>query len=242
VDGRFDVGDHELYLTCAGTGSPTVVFMDGLGGGSTIQVMTGLARGLTSRHQVCAYDRVNTGLSDRQETMHTGADSVRDLKALLAVADVRGPYLLLGWSWGGLLASMYAGTHPDEVMGLVLLDPALPTDDDLEEANIPADELARLKTEWNAVEKDDLYRTLDQAKQLVPSIPDVPVTYLAADSAEVPPTERDKKMKALRQVTMQQFVDQLKKGRLVTVKSSHDIAQDQPDLVVDEVQRILANA
>ena len=68
------------------------------------------------------YDRVNTGKSDRQEDQHTGADSVRDLQLLPAAADVQSPYLLLGWSWGGLLASMYAGDYPDEVMGVLLLD------------------------------------------------------------------------------------------------------------------------
>lgn len=241
VNGKFDVGGYQLHLTCAGTGSPAVVYLHGLGGDGTAWAVDEFAPRLTDRHRVCSYDRVNTGQSDRQEAQHTGSDSVRDLHALLAAADVPGPYLLLGWSWGGLLASMYAGTHPNDVMGVLLLDASLPTDDEVE-ALIPADELARLKAEWNAAEQEDLYRTLDQAKRVVRSIPDVPVTYMAADSGEPPRTALDKRMQTLRQAKQAEFVDGLSQGRLVPVKSSHDVGKDQPELVVAEVQRIVSNS
>ena len=238
VDGMFDVGGYQLHLACTGTGSPTVVFFDGLGGGSTAQVMGGLATRLTDRHRFCSYDRVNTGTSGTEQAMHTGADSVRDAHTLLAAAGVRGPYLLVGLGWGGVLASMYAGTHPDDVMGVLLLDSALPTDDEIE-ALMPPAELARLKAEWNAVEREDLYRTLAEAKPLMKSVPDVPVTFL---SAEPPPPvdELDKRMQALRTIKRTEFVEQFRQGRLVPVKSSHDIGLEQPELVVAEVQRIVA--
>lgn len=242
VNGKFDVGDYQLYLTCKGTGSPTVVYLHGLGGGGTVsEVMEGLAPRLTGWHRFCSYDRVNTGQSDRQEDQHTGADSVRDMHTLLAAADVRGPYLLLGWSWGGLLASMYAGTYPDDVMGVLLLDSSLFNDEEVD-ALIPADEFARLKVEWEAAEREDIYpTTLDQAKQVVRSIPDVPVTYMAAELGEYPPTWPAKRMKTLYRAKQREFVDQFTKGRLVPVKSSHDIGREQPELVVAEVQRIVSN-
>src|SRR4029453_10907031 len=67
------------------------------------------------------------------------ADSVRDLHELLAAAGVPWPYLLVGVSFGGLLAIMYAATSPDQVMGLVSLDGSLPTDDQVDQL-IPKDE------------------------------------------------------------------------------------------------------
>jgi pimeloyl-ACP methyl ester carboxylesterase len=123
---------------------------------------------------------VNVGRSDRAEGRHTGADSVRDLHALLAAADVPAPYLLVGFSFGGLLAIMYAGTYPDQVIGLVSLDGSLPTDDQVDQL-IPKDEREQVMAQQDANQESvDFYRTTDQAKPLVAKVPDVPVTYLAA--------------------------------------------------------------
>jgi pimeloyl-ACP methyl ester carboxylesterase len=46
-----------------------------------------------------------------------------ELHALLAAARVKGPYVLVGHSIGGLIARVYAEQYPAEVAGLVLLDP-----------------------------------------------------------------------------------------------------------------------
>ena len=88
-------------------------------GGRKLHLLAGQVR-------VCTYDRLNVGRSDRATGRHTGADSVRDLHALLDAAAVPEPYLLVGFSFGGLLAIMYAGTYPDQVMGMVSLDGSLP--------------------------------------------------------------------------------------------------------------------
>lgn len=55
----------------------------------------------------------------------SAASRGRDLHALLEAAQVPGPYVLLGASFGGLIADMYAATYPDQVVGMVLLDASL---------------------------------------------------------------------------------------------------------------------
>jgi pimeloyl-ACP methyl ester carboxylesterase len=133
---------------------------------------------------------VNVGRSDSDPGRHTGADSVRDLHALLEVAGVPGPYLLVGFSFGGLLAVMYAGTYPDQVMGLLSLDGSLPTDDKVDQL-IPAGERDQVMAEQEANrERVEFYRTVDQAKALVAKVPDVPVTYMAARRSSCPRTGR----------------------------------------------------
>ena len=44
-----------------------------------------------------------------------GAD---DLQAWLTAAKIPGPYVLVSHSWGGMITTMYAGSHPDQVAGL----------------------------------------------------------------------------------------------------------------------------
>jgi len=48
---------------------------------------------------------------------------VKDLHALLASAQVPGPYLLLGYSAGGMLVQHYARTYPDQLAGVVAINP-----------------------------------------------------------------------------------------------------------------------
>jgi pimeloyl-ACP methyl ester carboxylesterase len=243
IDGSFDVGGHKLHLRCEGTGSPgspTVVYLHGLGGdGSDIESINAQ---LASQVRVCTYDRLNVGRSDSDPGRHTGADSVRDLYALLGAAGVDGPYLLVGFSFGGLLAIMYAGTYPDQVMGLVSLDGSLPTDDVVDQL-IPAGERAQVMAEQEAnQERVEFYRTVDQAKALVAKVPDVPVTYLAARPVELPPNWPVKRMQAVIRAKQVQFTKTVPKGRLVEVQSSHDIDLEKPEVVIQEVQSILETA
>ena len=90
LDASFDAGGHKLHLRCQGkgsSGSPTVVYLHGLGGdGSDVDSINTL---LAGQVRVCTYDRLNVGRSDRATGRHTGADSVRDLHALLDAAAVQ---------------------------------------------------------------------------------------------------------------------------------------------------------
>ena len=49
--------------------------------------------------------------------------------ALLARARVDGPYVLVGHSYGGRIARVYAKAYPREVLGMVLIDPGMLDDD-----------------------------------------------------------------------------------------------------------------
>jgi hypothetical protein len=107
LDGSFDVGGRKLHLRCEGKGapgSPTVVYLHGLGGdGSDIESIN---TPLASQVRVCTYDRLNVGRSDSDSGRHTGADSVRDLHALLDAA--RGRWAIPA---GRVLVGGPAGHH-----------------------------------------------------------------------------------------------------------------------------------
>jgi pimeloyl-ACP methyl ester carboxylesterase len=45
---------------------------------------------------------------------------------LLQAAGVPAPYVLVGWSYGGLYMRIYAGQYPEQVAGMVLLDSSHP--------------------------------------------------------------------------------------------------------------------
>jgi pimeloyl-ACP methyl ester carboxylesterase len=136
--GQVDIGGgRKLYLECHGTGAPIVVLESGYHDSSQ---PWGLADGylpaviprVAGFTRVCAYDRPGTLLytdppqiTDRSSPVRmprTAQDIVSDLHALLAAAQVPGPYVLVAHSMGGLFIRLYAQTYPDQVIGVVLVD------------------------------------------------------------------------------------------------------------------------
>ena len=236
IEGSFDVGGHELYIRCVGSGSPTIVYLHGYifdpaGGGS--QNAGRVPDLLADRYQVCVYDRANVGRSDAVEGPLTGGSSIRDLDALLDAADVDGPYLLVGGSFGGLLAYMYAATYPKEVVGLVLLDPNLPGYHDE-----PFD--------WKpTTEQIDQMAVSREASKLEGHEPDIPVTLVGLEDPEVDfvsDAEQYQKLKEQIMQAQQRFLDHFPQGELVVVDAPHYMEPVIPDRIAEEIASVAERA
>lgn len=121
---RVDIGGHRLYIDCRGTGKQTVVIDAGMGGFSLEwqHVQERLARQV----RVCTYDRAGYGYSDPGPAPRTSARIAAELHELLHKAEIPGPYLLVGHSFGGYNIRYFASQYPDEVSGLVLVDASHP--------------------------------------------------------------------------------------------------------------------
>jgi pimeloyl-ACP methyl ester carboxylesterase len=117
-----DVGGYRLHLACQGGGGPTVVMEAAIGETGLLWSLVQPAIAKTTR--ACVYDRAGLGWSDPSPRPRTAAVMVEELHALLGNAQVPGPYVLVGHSFGGLLVRLYAVRHPQEVAGLVLVDAA----------------------------------------------------------------------------------------------------------------------
>ena len=115
-----DVGPYRLHLECTGTGTPTVILEPG--GGASAATLGLIAPEVARHTKVCAYDRPGKGWSDAPKTAPDGAQTATDLHTLLERADVAGPYVLAGHSFGGLYVMRYAAQYPDDVVGMVLIE------------------------------------------------------------------------------------------------------------------------
>lgn len=122
-----DVGGYRLHLECVGAGSPTVVFE--AGAIATRHAARKVQYALSTETRVCSYDRPHTivpvpSASDPRPVSvpSTSETFARELRTVLATAGERGPYLLAGASFGGLLLAAYLARYPDDVAGLVFLD------------------------------------------------------------------------------------------------------------------------
>ena len=168
-----DVGGHRLHLNCTGSGTPTVVLEPGLGEASS--AMAWIAPAVARDTRVCVYDRAGRGWSDAAEGPQDAAQTATDLHTLLERANVPGPYVLAGHSFGGLYILTFAANYPDQVAGIVLLDSTAP-------ASAP-----------DPPPKAPSYDLVGRISALLPAVAHLGVTRLYGQSAygTLPPRSRD---------------------------------------------------
>jgi pimeloyl-ACP methyl ester carboxylesterase len=125
VPGRLvSLETHRLHLHCRGAGCPPVVFDAALGGSSLS--WTFVQPAVAEFTTACTHDRAGFGWSDAGPMPRTVGRIAAELHALLTAAEVPPPYVLVGHSFGGLTIRAYAASYPEDVAGLVFVDPAHP--------------------------------------------------------------------------------------------------------------------
>jgi pimeloyl-ACP methyl ester carboxylesterase len=112
---------RRINLFCMGSGDRTVLFD---AGGSDWSVVWALVQPvIASKAKACSYDRAGLGYSDSSPAPRTPVSIVDDAHALISTA-LKGPVILVGHSLGGFHAKLHAALYPNDVEGLVLVDPA----------------------------------------------------------------------------------------------------------------------
>ncbi|MFQ5923678.1 MAG: alpha/beta fold hydrolase [Anaerolineales bacterium] len=146
-----DIGGRRLHLYCLGKGAPTVILEGGLL--DSWLAWSLVQPELAKSTRVCAYDRAGYGYSDSGPFPRTSEPIVSDLNALLQVAQVPSPYVLVAWSFGGFNVRLFAAQHPNDVGGLVLVDTA---HEDLLDDPSPA-----VQKYWNGSKRRSLRRLVE---------------------------------------------------------------------------------
>ena len=136
--GRANIGGYRLTYECAGRGTPTVILEAGYTASGLATYGQTILPALAGSTRVCTYDRAGDGTSDPRPVRIrplTGATQARELHRLLEAIQVRGPYLLVGHSYGGTISREFAALYPRRVAGIVLIDassePEIPVYDHL---------------------------------------------------------------------------------------------------------------
>ena len=121
-----DLGSHRLHVFESGRGTATIVLEAGLM--STVLSWNDLQRELARSYRVVSYDRAGLGWSDLGPMPRTADRIVDELHAMLERAAIPPPYVLVGHSFGGLTMPLFAARFPEEIAGMVLVDPVAPAE------------------------------------------------------------------------------------------------------------------
>lgn len=123
----YTVNGFPMHMYCTGSGSPTLVLESGLGDDWTVWAK--VQPTLSNTTQVCSYDRAGMGWSDEQSKDHDANTLADQLHALLQVAGIQKPIVLMGHSIAGIYIRAYTARYPGDVAGLIFLDASSPHED-----------------------------------------------------------------------------------------------------------------
>lgn len=265
--GKFiNLGLHVMYIDCLGVDSPTVLIDVGIADSSANWYK--LAKDLSKEVRTCVYDRAGYGWSDPGPGERSTAQIVHELNMLLEFAQIPGPYVLVGHSFGGFTARYFAATHPDKIVGAVLIDSSHP--DQIyrlsELDNIKNKQPMKLSRQefapasMNEFEKhwfflnssrkavfaqmNELKYFKESAYQVKHSgpIPDIPLAVLTRGKNQLPDINGISLESEWRD--MQKDLLNLSKNSWHTVikDSGHNIYKDAPDKVIDNILKVVKQA
>jgi len=120
---RIEVGGITLHAESFGDpANPAIVVLHG-GPGADYRSLLPL-QALADSYHVTFYDQRGAGLSERVPAEALTLDShIDELTGVLDLVSSDAPAILIGHSWGAMLASAYLGQHPDRVSAAVLIEP-----------------------------------------------------------------------------------------------------------------------
>jgi pimeloyl-ACP methyl ester carboxylesterase len=119
--GLIDIGGRRLHANSAGEGPCTVVFESGLAASSLTWCL--VQPQVAPFARTIAYDRAGLGWSDPAPHPATAGNAADDLARLLTALGISAPVILVGHSFGGLIARVFEQRYPEHIAGLVLVDP-----------------------------------------------------------------------------------------------------------------------
>lgn len=235
--GKFDVGGHKLFLLSYGQNKPAVILESGIGDGGTMSGWDVVQNKVKDFAQVCLYDRAGLGQSEKGPEPRTTIQIANELHALIEAAKIEPPYIMVGHSMGGLHIQTYAMLYPDDIAGMVFVDP---TPKEL------VDTLSATAIE-NLIEAgapqgvfDETVEGLNESVptfKSLPNLPDVPVVVIT--SSFTGEGDVDKSQWEELKAYHQNLADEVTDGtHIVATQSGHYIQIDEPKLVIDAIQSV----
>ncbi|CAK46936.1 uncharacterized protein An16g05960 [Aspergillus niger] len=119
------IGTHTLSYALRGPprqpNKPLIIILTGIT--SSALEWSAVCRHLSTDASILLYERSGYGRSEPSPNPPDSLTIIDELCHLLDAAALSPPYLVIGHSWGGILAREFLAARPDDVCGMVLVDP-----------------------------------------------------------------------------------------------------------------------
>ena len=240
-DTLVDVGGHALHLEVR-EGARLLTIVLEAGGGADASSWSSVPDSLARQTgaTVVTYDRAGLGESELGPAELTPEDEVRDLREALYRLATPPPTIIVGTSYGGMLALLHASLYPDHVLGLVLIDPMNPVfvqeTGDFVQSTVPDIAEPENDRERVVVRMKRTFGDLTARTAAIERGLEIPMIVLTSGHPWWDDAEIDRAWRRSHEVMAG------RSGRrelVVAGGSDHDVPQERPDLIVDAVSRLL---
>lgn len=116
----YEVDGHKMHIYVTGQSGPSIIFESG--GAGWCMDWNIIQREVSKYATAISYDRSGFGWSEPGTLPRDANQIEKELHSLLEKTEVKKPYILVGASFGGHIVRLYASRHPNDVVGIVLLD------------------------------------------------------------------------------------------------------------------------
>jgi pimeloyl-ACP methyl ester carboxylesterase len=240
ADTLLDVGGRALEIEVRRGREPLTIVFEA-GGGSTLDSWDAVPDSVAVRSgaTVVTYNRAGLGRSDLGPPGLTPLDEMRDLARSLETLGVPARRIVVGTSYGAMLAVLHAGLYPDDVAGLVLVDPMnarfIAATGDFVKSTAPVPENPANDRERLIVR---MSRTLDDLAAHTGAVePDLPIPIVVIAAGE-PWWGRAEIVAAWRRSHAEIAAARAERELVVAEGSGHQVAEDRPDVIVDAALKI----
>lgn len=247
-DQMLDVGGRKLHAIRMGQGEATVVFESGFS--MDLSAWRRVAPQLAPRAKVLVYSRAGYGQSEPSPAPVSLQQAGHDLSAVLKAAQLPPPYVLVGHSYGAFLIRDYASRHPEQVVGMVFVDPAHERYDQvlkpLDAARLAAEQAHLEKNAPERFRADLRYiQSIMDAGKLPEAggpLPDVPTVLITSTRRYAKPEvllHTPAGMAAWRRLHTDFFAQFSNGAHVLTPVSGHHIQFDEPQVVVSAIDQVI---
>jgi len=219
----------------------TVILENGLGAG--LEIWNKVQPEVGKFSEVCSYDRLGEGHSDKQPRLQTPDAVAADLHRLLEIERIPGPYVLVGWSLGGIYVRRFAMRYPDLISGIVLVDSS--HEEQYSHLAAISPSLAeRYATQDGRFDRNDFLRAagqLEKGKRLEWHL-DIPLVVLEHKTLKGQPhTDEDRYAVDLHRLQMD-LASRSRYGKLIETDSGHLMPVEVPEIVVQSIRDVIRQA
>jgi pimeloyl-ACP methyl ester carboxylesterase len=230
---QVSAGENKLRMSIQGHATPTVIF--DTFGFVNLEIWNRVQPGVARFARTVSFDHGGHWGSEPGSRPRDAHQLALELRAALRQAGVAPPFVLVGYSMGGIYARVFTGMFPAEVAGILLVDPSM--EEFMETFARKYPQIARISDENRRAQDEWASQWFSVAQARTSALPAIPITLITATKPQ------DILTRKVLPYWLRTHRDWLRSyphaQHIVTTNSGHEVILSDPPLVIEATRAMV---